>query len=130
SISFSVPRCSRPICGSTRVTTSPSSSRTRRSTPWAAGCCGPKLMVNGRTSASAVVARLIVPPAVRNNMALSVQSYCLNPSDTDVLAFRLQCLLRLSDRLRQDLLHHDFNHLRHPPDHLRCLLQNGTADVG
>ena len=28
-----------------RSTTSPSISRTRRSTPWAAGCCGPKFMV-------------------------------------------------------------------------------------
>src|SRR5262245_2083855 len=51
-MSFSVPRWSSPICGSTRVTTSPSSSRTRRKTPWAAGCCGPKLMVKGRTSDS------------------------------------------------------------------------------
>src|SRR3954452_11951190 len=43
------------MCGSTRSTTSPSSSRTRRSTPWAAGCCGPKLMVKLRSSASAMV---------------------------------------------------------------------------
>src|SRR6185437_13944493 len=48
SISFSVPRCRRPICGSTRATTSPSSSSTRRNTPCAAGCCGPKLMVKLR----------------------------------------------------------------------------------
>lgn len=27
------------------MTTSPSKSRTNRSTPWAAGCCGPKLIV-------------------------------------------------------------------------------------
>jgi hypothetical protein len=27
------------------LTISPSSSSTRRSTPWAAGCCGPKLML-------------------------------------------------------------------------------------
>src|SRR6185295_17846897 len=47
-----VPRWSRPICGSTRSTTSPSSSSTSRSTPWAAGCCGPKLMVNLRSSPS------------------------------------------------------------------------------
>src|SRR3990172_7593494 len=45
SASFSVPRCSRPICGSARWMTSPSISSTRRSTPWAAGCWGPKLMV-------------------------------------------------------------------------------------
>src|ERR1700684_2120850 len=54
-ISFSVPRCRRPICGSTRSTTSPSSSRTSRSTPWAAGCCGPKLMVKLRSAVSAMV---------------------------------------------------------------------------
>src|SRR5438034_8995157 len=36
------------MCGSTRSTSSPSSSSTRRSTPWAAGCCGPKLMVKLR----------------------------------------------------------------------------------
>src|SRR5580704_11122883 len=53
-MSFSVPRCSRPICGSTRSTTSPSSSSTRRSTPWAAGCCGPKLMVKLRIAASVI----------------------------------------------------------------------------
>src|SRR5580698_2293982 len=47
-MSFSVPRCRSPICGSTRATTSPSSSSTKRSTPWAAGCCGPKLMVKLR----------------------------------------------------------------------------------
>src|ERR1700761_8619817 len=55
SISFSVPRCSSPICGSTRSTTSPSSSSTRRSTPCAAGCCGPKLMVKLRSAVSAMV---------------------------------------------------------------------------
>src|SRR5262245_6387011 len=50
-----------------RSTTSPSSSRTRRNTPWAAGCCGPKLMVKLRSSVSAMaslsfpVARLLVP---------------------------------------------------------------------
>src|SRR6202140_3161490 len=41
--------------GSTRSTTSPSSSSTSRSTPCAAGCCGPKLMVKLRTSVSAIV---------------------------------------------------------------------------
>ena len=33
------------MCGSARSTTSPSISRMRRSTPCAAGCCGPKLIV-------------------------------------------------------------------------------------
>src|SRR3954471_2434890 len=33
------------MCGSTRATISPSSSSTSLSTPWAAGCWGPKLMV-------------------------------------------------------------------------------------
>src|SRR5262249_32362940 len=45
SASFSVARCRRPMCGSARWITSPSSSSTRRSTPCAAGCCGPKFMV-------------------------------------------------------------------------------------
>src|SRR5579863_7298079 len=45
SASFSVPRCKRPMCGSALVMISPSISSTRRSTPWAAGCCGPKFMV-------------------------------------------------------------------------------------
>src|ERR1019366_476363 len=36
--------CNRPICGSARSTISPSSSRINRSTPCAAGCCGPKLI--------------------------------------------------------------------------------------
>src|SRR5215471_17378029 len=50
-----------------RSTTSPSSSRTRRNTPCAAGCCGPKLIVKLRSSVSAMaslsfpVARLLVP---------------------------------------------------------------------
>src|SRR5574343_1651021 len=51
SASFSVARCSRPICGSARWTTSPSSSSTRRKTPCAAGCCGPKFRVKLRISA-------------------------------------------------------------------------------
>src|ERR1700761_377107 len=51
-MSFSVPRCRSPICGSTRSTTSPSSSSTRRSTPCAAGCCGPKLIVKLRVAPS------------------------------------------------------------------------------
>src|SRR5919112_890491 len=56
-MSFSVPRCRRPICGSTRSTISPSSSSTRRRTPWAAGCCGPKLIVKFRMLCS-VMCRL------------------------------------------------------------------------
>src|SRR4029078_9477681 len=42
------------MCGSTRSTTSPSSSSTRRKTPCAAGCCGPKLMLNWRMSVSGI----------------------------------------------------------------------------
>src|SRR5690606_1238993 len=52
SISFSVPRCKSPMCGSTRLTTSPSSSSTRRRTPCAAGCCGPKFRLKLRIWAS------------------------------------------------------------------------------
>src|SRR6202043_3421476 len=40
--------------GSTRSTTSPSSSSTSRSTPWAAGCCGPKFRVKLRSCGSAI----------------------------------------------------------------------------
>src|SRR4029077_967061 len=58
SISFSVPRCSRPICGSQRSTISPSISTTRRSTPWAAVCCGPKFIVSVLISTSDMSARL------------------------------------------------------------------------
>src|SRR5262245_44451437 len=39
------------MCGSAFWITSPSISSTRRSTPWAAGCCGPKLSVKLRISA-------------------------------------------------------------------------------
>src|SRR5208337_1482669 len=44
SISFSVVGGTLKTSGSARSTTSPSSSSTRRSTPCAAGCCGPKLI--------------------------------------------------------------------------------------
>src|SRR6478736_5181987 len=55
SASFSVPRCSRPICGSALMMVSPSISSTRRSTPWAAGCCGPKFSVKLRMSATTAI---------------------------------------------------------------------------
>ena len=42
-------RCAGPM----RSTSSPSSSSTSRNTPCAAGCCGPKLMLNLRTGVSA-----------------------------------------------------------------------------
>lgn len=42
-MSFSVPRCRRPMWGSARRISSPFSSRMRRNTPCAAGCWGPKL---------------------------------------------------------------------------------------
>src|SRR5690606_1062579 len=54
SASFSVARCRRPTCGSAFWITSPSSSSTRRSTPCAAGCCGPKFNVKLRISAMRV----------------------------------------------------------------------------
>src|SRR5919106_3616315 len=40
------------MCGSQRSTISPSISTTRRSTPWAAGCCGPKFIVSVLISTS------------------------------------------------------------------------------
>src|SRR6185369_10924014 len=52
SASFSVARCSRPMCGSAFWITSPSISSTRRNTPCAAGCCGPKFIVRLRISAT------------------------------------------------------------------------------
>src|SRR5688572_20432531 len=55
SASFSVPRCSRPTCGSAFMTVSPSISSTRRSTPCAAGCWGPKFSVKLRISAIAAI---------------------------------------------------------------------------
>src|SRR6478735_5609089 len=55
SASFSVPRCSSPTCGSAFMMVSPSISSTRRSTPWAAGCWGPKFSVKLRISATAVI---------------------------------------------------------------------------
>ena len=68
------------MCGSTRSTTSPSSSSTRRSTPCAAGCCGPKLMLNWRISVSGIwhrggVVRLFAIhsiPATRASLAFSL----------------------------------------------------------
>src|SRR5688572_2773447 len=65
SASFSVARCSRPMCGSAFWITSPSISSTSRSTPCAAGCCGPKfsvkfwisdISVHGRRDAVALLA--------------------------------------------------------------------------
>src|SRR5262245_5371609 len=53
SASFSVARCSRPMCGSAFWITSPSISSTRRSTPCAAGCWGPKFSVKFWNSAMA-----------------------------------------------------------------------------
>src|SRR3954462_12888668 len=50
SASFWVPRWSRPMCGSAFWMTSPSISSTRRSTPCASGCCGPKFIVKLRIS--------------------------------------------------------------------------------
>src|SRR3954452_7240285 len=52
------------MCGSTRSTISPSSSSTSRSTPCAAGCCGPKLMVKLRMLCSVIGAN---PPGLRAN---------------------------------------------------------------
>src|SRR5438552_13570617 len=61
------------MCGSTRSTTSPSSSSTRRRTPCAAGCCGPKLMVKLRSSDSAMATHLAtrhLPLAARHFLHL------------------------------------------------------------
>src|ERR1700730_12259414 len=80
-ISFSVPRWSKPIWGSTRSTTSPSSSSTRRSTPWAAGCCCPKLMVKLRSAVSGMSAYQL-RRRLRLITDLRIQAI---PRDTDTL---------------------------------------------
>src|SRR5579859_5192971 len=58
------------MCGSALVMISPSISSTRRSTPWAAGCCGPKFMVKfwisgilGRLLEGFLVARIVADHA-------------------------------------------------------------------
>src|SRR5262249_49301434 len=50
------------MCGSQRSAISPSISTTRRSTPWAAGCCGPKFIVRVLISTSdmSALCRLLV----------------------------------------------------------------------
>src|SRR5882724_11274607 len=50
------------MCGSQRSTISPSISTTRRSTPWAAGCCGPKFIVRVLISTSdmSALGRLLI----------------------------------------------------------------------
>src|SRR5688572_6866164 len=58
SASFSVARCSRPMCGSAFWMTSPSSSSTSLSTPCAAGCCGPKFSVKFWISGTAGILQL------------------------------------------------------------------------
>src|SRR6516165_7519890 len=45
-----------------RSTTSPLSSKTRRKTPCAAGCCGPKFIVKFRVKASTIVASTTARP--------------------------------------------------------------------
>src|SRR6185436_845249 len=55
SASFSVARCRSPMCGSARWITSPSISSTRRSTPCAAGCWGPKFSVKFWISGIALI---------------------------------------------------------------------------
>src|SRR3954453_12929158 len=48
------------MCGSARSITSPSISSTRRNTPWAAGCCGPKFMVYGLIFDSVLVVDILL----------------------------------------------------------------------
>ena len=50
---FSMPVCRKPMLGRTDTTVSPSSSITRRMTPWVLGCWGPTLM----TIVSSVLSR-------------------------------------------------------------------------
>src|SRR6185503_19075785 len=69
SASFSVARCSRPMCGSARWITSPSISSTSRSTPCAAGCWGPKFSVKFWISGIALVLQIrLVAVVVANDL--------------------------------------------------------------
>src|SRR6185312_3471522 len=71
SASFSVARCSSPTCGSAFWMTSPSSSSTSRSTPCAAGCCGPKFSVKFWISGTAGILRVqvgLVPRVVADDL--------------------------------------------------------------
>src|SRR5258706_1630962 len=47
---FSRPRCRYPMTGMHSTTFSPESFRTRRSTPWVEGCCGPMLRMSSSVS--------------------------------------------------------------------------------
>src|SRR6185436_6560819 len=70
SASFSVPRWSRPMCGSAFWMTSPSISSTRRSTPCAAGCCGPKFSVKlWNSGIAARPRRALLPDHLRHRHA-------------------------------------------------------------
>src|SRR5882757_3669306 len=93
SASFSVPRWSRPMCGSAFWITSPSISSTRRSTPCAAGCCGPKFIVRLRISATAVPAQqrrvvaVIVADDARHERAwLDAHRFVHHPLERRVVA--------------------------------------------
>src|SRR5690242_1061258 len=57
------------MCGSALVMISPSISSTRRSTPWAAGCCGPKFMVKFWISGilGCLLGRLVVTRVVADD---------------------------------------------------------------
>src|SRR5579863_1281404 len=74
SASFSVARCKRPMCGSALVMISPSISSTRRSTPCAAGCCGPKFMVKFWISGilGSLLERLVVTRVVADHARYQV----------------------------------------------------------
>jgi hypothetical protein len=69
----------RPIWGSARSTTLPSSSSTSRNTPCAAGCCGPKLMVKFlhlRGNNSTASPRLRGPDLFSSGVAIQFRRRC------------------------------------------------------
>src|SRR6476619_954936 len=105
------------MCGSTRSTTSPSSSSTRRNTPCAAGCCGPKLMVKLRISVSAIGSGPCLTQgrdARGLRFGIDARVEFVPGYNEAVVCARADCLDAV---VRLDLERHappiDFGHLRH-----------------
>ena len=63
------------MCGSALVITSPSISSTKRSTPWALGCCGPKLRVNGCSPS----VRVVIRHGAKQSVKLTVNGEAVDP---------------------------------------------------
>src|SRR5574343_1745960 len=125
SASFSVARCSRPICGSARCTTSPSSSSTKRKTPCAAGCCGPKFSVKLRMSAMhrtpisifahdarGILPRLDGPGLVNHTRLIRVVAHLDITRDGEVLAERMTNKAVVSQNATQVVVTNESNTIK------------------